>query len=127
MQQHPARNSHQHSLDTTDQLFKYLQQLTAWCLQSELEQQQPYWQQYHWQQCGWCSIDSTSSNADLYSNYVCFNGFDVNNQGASNNGTLDSCDTFASWIEDGHLGCEFACSSFWHRFFGDTNGTTTTH
>ena len=68
-------------------------------------------------------FDATSSNTDLYSNYVCFNGFDVNNQGASNNGTLDSCDTFASWIEDGHLGCEFACSSFWHRFFGDTNGT----
>lgn len=68
-------------------------------------------------------FDSATSASTLLSNYVCFNGLDVNNQGSNNNGSLDSCDSFLGWSENGHLGCEYACTDFWHRFFGNINGT----
>lgn len=67
-------------------------------------------------------FDSQSDGNSLYSDYICFNGYDVDDQG-SNSGQLDTCDTFAGWSENGHLGCEFACSNFWHRFFGNVNGS----
>ncbi|MBU0527001.1 right-handed parallel beta-helix repeat-containing protein, partial [Candidatus Micrarchaeota archaeon] len=68
-------------------------------------------------------FDNQSVSNSFSSDYICFNGFDINNQGSTNAGSLDTCDTFASWSENGHLGCEFACSSFWHRFFGDLNSS----
>ncbi len=68
-------------------------------------------------------FDSGSGNNTLVSTYVCFNGLDLNNQGASNSGDEDRCDSFMGWSENGHYGCEYSCSSMWHRFFGDVNGT----
>ncbi|MBD3209964.1 hypothetical protein GF318_01130, partial [Candidatus Micrarchaeota archaeon] len=72
---------------------------------------------------GGIRFDANSSSSGLFNNYVCFNGMDLNNLGSSNSGELDSCDSFAGWSENGHLGCEFSCTKFWHRFFGDVNGT----
>ncbi|MCI0504244.1 right-handed parallel beta-helix repeat-containing protein, partial [Candidatus Micrarchaeota archaeon] len=68
-------------------------------------------------------MDNASAFNSLGSNYVCFNGLDVNNQGASNAGAADRCDSFLSWTEGGHFGCEFSCSTMWHRFFGNVNST----
>jgi hypothetical protein len=72
---------------------------------------------------GGIRLDSASSNTDLYSNFICFNGFDVTNLGSGNNGTMDRCDTFMSWAEGGHPGCALSCTDFWHRFFGNVSGT----
>ncbi len=72
---------------------------------------------------GGVRFDAASSNADIYSNYICFNGFDITNQGTNNTGTMDRCDSFLSWTEDGHAGCEVSCTDFWHRFFGNVSGS----
>ncbi|MDD5340339.1 MAG: right-handed parallel beta-helix repeat-containing protein [Candidatus ainarchaeum sp.] len=68
-------------------------------------------------------LDAASSTTNLTSNRLCYNTFDLQNLGTQNNGTSDSCDSFAGWNENGHLGCEYACTSMWSRFFGDINGT----
>ncbi|MFH0884599.1 MAG: NosD domain-containing protein, partial [Candidatus Micrarchaeota archaeon] len=67
-------------------------------------------------------FDSGSVGSSLSSDYICFNGLDINNQGSSNAGALDRCDSFISWTENGHYGCEYSCSSMWHRFFGNVSG-----
>jgi len=67
-------------------------------------------------------FDSLSTGQNLTSNLICYNSLDVNNQGTTNNGTLDRCDSFASWSEGGRLGCTRSCSSMWQRFFGTVNG-----
>ena len=69
------------------------------------------------------SIDSISANNTFASNLICRNALDMTNQGASNNGTLDRCDSFLNWNESSHFGCTYSCSSLWQRFFGDANGT----
>ncbi|MEW6721893.1 MAG: NosD domain-containing protein, partial [Candidatus Micrarchaeota archaeon] len=66
---------------------------------------------------------NTSLSNSLLSNFVCSNGMDINNQGASNAGDQDRCDSFLNWSESSHLGCTYSCSTMWHRFFGDVNGT----
>ncbi|MFN7991409.1 MAG: right-handed parallel beta-helix repeat-containing protein [Candidatus Micrarchaeia archaeon] len=68
-------------------------------------------------------LNASSGLNSLGSNYVCSNGLDVNSQNSSNSGSLDRCDSFLGWSENGHFGCEFSCSTMWHRFFGDVNGT----
>jgi parallel beta-helix repeat protein len=68
-------------------------------------------------------FDSASTGTNLTNNSVCFNGMDLNNGGTANNGTIDRCDSFLNWNENGHYGCEFACTSMWHRFFGKANIT----
>jgi parallel beta-helix repeat protein len=68
-------------------------------------------------------MDAASGAGLLYSDFVCYNGLDINNQGSPNTGSGDRCDSFLSWSENGHKGCEFSCSSMWHRFFGNVNGT----
>jgi hypothetical protein len=68
-------------------------------------------------------LDSASSTTSLRSNRLCYNGLDLQNLGTQNNGTLDACDSFAGWTENAHLGCEYACTSMWSRFFGNVNGT----
>jgi hypothetical protein len=72
---------------------------------------------------GGVRFDAASTSGDLYSNYICFNGLDLNNLGTNNIGSLDRCDSFAGWSENGHLGCEYTCTSFWHRFFGNVDGS----
>jgi len=68
-------------------------------------------------------FDSNSASNNLTSNYICFNSIDINNTGSTNNGTLDACDLFSNWFENGHKGCTYSCSHFWHRYFGNVNGT----
>ncbi|MFH0737667.1 MAG: right-handed parallel beta-helix repeat-containing protein, partial [Candidatus Micrarchaeota archaeon] len=72
---------------------------------------------------GGIRFDAGSDTGALSNDYVCWNGLDINNLGASNAGSLDRCDSWLTWSENGHYGCEYSCSSLWHRFFGDTNGT----
>jgi len=68
-------------------------------------------------------FDSASTANTLYSSYVCFNGLDINNQGVSDSGESDRCDSFISWTEGSRPGCLYTCSSMWHRFFGNVNGS----
>jgi parallel beta-helix repeat protein len=68
-------------------------------------------------------FDSASTGSNLTTCRICNNALDINNLGTTNNGTADRCDSFVSWTENGHPGCTFTCSSFWHRFFGNVNGT----
>ncbi|MBD3209963.1 hypothetical protein GF318_01125 [Candidatus Micrarchaeota archaeon] len=72
---------------------------------------------------GGAVIDSFSSFNSLDSNYICFNGFDLSGKGSNNSGQMDRCDSFSGWSENGHLGCTYTCSDFWHRFFGNINGS----
>ncbi|MEW6749267.1 MAG: right-handed parallel beta-helix repeat-containing protein, partial [Candidatus Micrarchaeota archaeon] len=72
---------------------------------------------------GGARFDADTDNANLTSNYICFNPFDIANFGTGSTGKLDRCDSWALWSENGHYGCEYSCSSLWHRFFGDTNGS----
>ncbi len=69
-------------------------------------------------------IDSSSGNATLSGNYICWNDFDMNNTG-SGEGEYDHCDSFINWDENGHAGCEYSCSEFWHRFYGNASGNLT--
>jgi hypothetical protein len=68
-------------------------------------------------------VDANSTNASLVSNTICGNGFDLDSQGGNGTGSLDRCDSFMGWSENNHFGCEYSCSSMWHRFFGNANGT----
>ena len=67
-------------------------------------------------------VDSATNNVVLSSNYICNNAMDLDNQGTSNAGSADRCDSFVSWTENGHYGCEYSCSSIWSRFFGNVSG-----
>ncbi len=67
------------------------------------------------------SIDPASTDSNLLSNGVCYNGLDISNSGSSS-GSLDRCDSFLSWSEAGHYGCEYSCTDIWHRFFGNASG-----
>ncbi|MBU0590880.1 right-handed parallel beta-helix repeat-containing protein [Candidatus Micrarchaeota archaeon] len=67
-------------------------------------------------------FDSSSTFNDFTSNRFCSNTLDVNNLGSINTGQNDYCDSFISWTENGHNGCQFTCSLLWHRFFGDVSG-----
>jgi len=65
-----------------------------------------------------------SSESNLSGNSFCQNALDVDNQGGSvPASSLDRCDSFLNWSENGHLGCEYSCSDLWHRFFGNASGT----
>lgn len=59
-----------------------------------------------------------NSNHSLFSNYICFNNFDINNS-ATNTGSLNYCNSFKNWKENSHLGCTFSCSNNWQIYFGD--------
>jgi len=72
---------------------------------------------------GGIRFSADSGGAGLYSNQVCFNGFDVDNLGPSNAGAQDSCDSWSSWSESGHGGCTYRCTEIWHYFYGDVNGS----
>jgi len=68
-------------------------------------------------------IDSGSNDSTLTSNSMCSNELDISNSQSSNTGTLNSCDSFSGWwFENGHAGCTFACTSLWHKFFGNFTG-----
>ncbi len=64
-----------------------------------------------------------SSAPALSSNSVCFNALDIHNSAANGTGSLDRCDSFMGWSENGHYGCEYSCSTMWHRFFGNVSGS----
>jgi hypothetical protein len=68
------------------------------------------------------TIESTSSLANVSSSWFCNNTIDLANFGANGTGRLDRCDSFINWSENGHYGCEYSCSSLWHRFFGNASG-----
>ncbi|MFA5930453.1 MAG: right-handed parallel beta-helix repeat-containing protein [Candidatus Micrarchaeia archaeon] len=65
---------------------------------------------------------SSANGGSIISSRMCQNGFDIINYNMSNNGTLDSCDTFNGWFEGGRLGCAFACTDLWDRFYGNISG-----
>jgi len=67
-------------------------------------------------------FDTSSGSNSLYSNSMCFNSLDVNNTNTSNSGNLDECDSFSSWDESGHQGCQFTCSLVWNEFYGNLSG-----
>ena len=70
-------------------------------------------------------IDSSSSGASLSNNKICFNTLgDIENYGTSNTGSLDRCDNFVGWNENGHLGCTYSCYDVWHLFFGNVSEQT---
>lgn len=72
---------------------------------------------------GGVRFDTNSGDGNLYSDYICFNGLDINNLGTLNEGELDSCDSWNSWNESTHEGCTFRCTEIWHYFYGDVNGS----
>ncbi|MCX6773103.1 MAG: hypothetical protein NTV88_05050, partial [Candidatus Micrarchaeota archaeon] len=66
-----------------------------------------------------------SSNNSLTSNSFCTEPMDIDNAGLDNGGsfgTLNTCDSFLNYSENSHSGCTFACTSLWHRFFGNVSG-----
>ena len=70
------------------------------------------------------TMDSASGLNALSDNYMCFNGqTDIFNSNESNNGATDTCDTWTGWVENGHPGCEYACTSLWSRFYGNVTGS----
>ncbi|MCP4647966.1 MAG: right-handed parallel beta-helix repeat-containing protein, partial [bacterium] len=69
-------------------------------------------------------FNAASAPTTLSSNFVCYNTvLDLDNNNATNAGTLDSCDSWNTWDESGHAGCTFRCTEVWHYFYGDVNGS----
>ncbi|HIH30706.1 TPA: hypothetical protein HA243_04855, partial [Candidatus Micrarchaeota archaeon] len=66
-----------------------------------------------------------SNYTSLSSSYVCFNAMDIDNSGTGNTGSNDRCDSFLDWSENGRSGCERACTTLWHRLYGNVSGLIT--
>ncbi|MEM4555144.1 MAG: right-handed parallel beta-helix repeat-containing protein, partial [Candidatus Anstonellaceae archaeon] len=64
---------------------------------------------------------SNASNINLTENAFCFNFVDLQVY-KNGSGTRNKCDSYSGWQEEGHFGCTFACTSLWHRFFGNISG-----
>ncbi|MCX8197553.1 MAG: right-handed parallel beta-helix repeat-containing protein, partial [Candidatus Micrarchaeota archaeon] len=66
-------------------------------------------------------VFANSSGFVLTDNSFCHNLLDVKATGFGS-GTRNRCDSYSGWQEEGHFGCTFACTSLWHRFFGNVSG-----